>query len=98
MVIRPFTNLCIVDFFQCQLVRYVYGLDVLGSKWVNQSAFYVSTAALNLFTDLILSIPTRITMRLQAPIQRKIVVYFIICPGGVQVNPSDPTSTHYTAI
>ncbi|KAJ5668315.1 uncharacterized protein N7477_006885 [Penicillium maclennaniae] len=55
-----------------------------GSKCIDEGAFYVSTAALNLFTDcLVLSIPIIITVKLQMPIRKKIAVCLILCLGGV---------------
>ncbi|CAG7918222.1 unnamed protein product [Penicillium olsonii] len=73
-----------VDIFQCTPVAYVYDMSIPGGKCIDQGAFYVSTAALNLTTDLmVLSIPIIITTRLQMPVRRKIAVCVILCLGGV---------------
>jgi hypothetical protein len=73
-----------VDIFQCRPVAYVYDMSIAGGTCINQGDFYVSTAALNLFTDLVvLSIPIIITWSLQMPLRRKIAVCIILCLGGV---------------
>ncbi|KAB8070778.1 hypothetical protein BDV29DRAFT_197823 [Aspergillus leporis] len=73
-----------VDIFQCSPVAYVYDLSIPGGTCIDQGAFYVSTAALNLFTDfLVISIPIIITWSLQMPLRRKIAVCIILCMGGV---------------
>jgi hypothetical protein len=77
-----------VDIFQCSPVAYVYDLSIPGGTCIDQGAFYVSTAALNLFTDfLVISIPIIITWSLQMPLRRKIAVCIILCMGGVYVYP-----------
>ncbi|KAJ5510287.1 hypothetical protein N7453_002390 [Penicillium expansum] len=76
MVISLFITVLLVDIFQCNPVAYVYDTTIPGGKCINQGAFYVSTAALNLFTDImVLSIPIIITARLQMPLRRKIATY-----------------------
>ncbi|KGO77365.1 Aldehyde dehydrogenase, N-terminal [Penicillium italicum] len=84
VVTSLFMTVLLVDIFQCNPVAYVYDMTIPGGKCINQGAFYVSTAALNLFTDLmVLSIPIIITVRLQMPLRRKIAVCVILCLGGV---------------
>ncbi|KAI2754014.1 hypothetical protein DTO006G1_8756 [Penicillium roqueforti] len=84
VVITLFMTVLLVDIFQCNPVAYVYDRTIPGGKCINQGAFYVSTAALNLFTDImVLSIPVIITARLQMPLRRKIAVCIILCLGGV---------------
>ncbi|KAJ5306330.1 hypothetical protein PENANT_c017G02184 [Penicillium antarcticum] len=84
VVVGLFAAVLLVDIFQCHPVAYVYDQTIPGGKCINQGAFYVSTAALNLSTDLmVLSIPIIITWRLQMPIRRKIAVCIILCLGGV---------------
>lgn len=84
VVISLFITVLFVDIFQCHPVSYVYDLSIPGGKCIDQGAFYVSTAALNLFTDLmVLSIPIIITWSLQMPLRRKIAVCIILCLGGV---------------
>ncbi|CAG7954713.1 unnamed protein product [Penicillium salamii] len=74
----------LVDIFQCTPVAYVYDMSIPGGKCIDQGAFYVSTAALNLTTDImVLSIPIIITARLQMPMRRKIAVCVILCLGAV---------------
>lgn len=79
-------------------------MTIKGGKCINQGAFYVSTAAIFLFTDLmVISIPIIITWRLQMPLRRKIAVCFILCLGGVCVShfphtnktrdPTDPSNS-----
>ncbi|KAJ6114908.1 hypothetical protein N7486_000686 [Penicillium sp. IBT 16267x] len=73
-----------VDIFQCHPIAYNWDMTIKGGKCIDQGAFYVSTAALNLFTDLmVISIPIIITWNLQMPLRRKIAVCFILCLGGV---------------
>lgn len=84
IVIGLFVAVLFVDIFQCHPVAYVYDFSIEGGKCIDQGVFYVSTAALNLFTDLmVLSIPIIITWGLQMPLRRKIAVCFILCLGGV---------------
>jgi hypothetical protein len=83
-VIGLFVATLFVDIFQCTPVAYVYDFTIAGGKCIDQGGFYVSTAALNLFTDLVvLSIPIIITWNLQMPMRRKIAVCIILCLGGV---------------
>ncbi|KAJ5426088.1 hypothetical protein N7465_001158 [Penicillium sp. CMV-2018d] len=46
------TTVILVEIFQCNPVAYVYDTTIPGGKCINQGAFYVSTAALTLFTDI----------------------------------------------
>ncbi|KAJ5998986.1 hypothetical protein N7451_006796 [Penicillium sp. IBT 35674x] len=79
-----FIAVLFVDIFQCHPIAYNWDLTIKDGKCIDQGAFYVSTAALNLFTDLIvISIPIIITWHLQMPLRRKIAVCFILCLGGV---------------
>lgn len=83
-VVGLFVATLFVDIFQCTPVAYVYDFTIVGGKCIDQGGFYVSTAALNLFTDLVvLSIPVIITWKLQMPMRRKIAVCVILCLGGV---------------
>ncbi|KAJ6178969.1 hypothetical protein N7519_009430 [Penicillium mononematosum] len=84
VVISLFIAILFVDIFQCRPVQYVYDMSIPGGKCINQGAFFVSTAAINLFTDImVLSIPIIITARLQMPLRRKVAVCIILCLGGV---------------
>ncbi|KAJ5248351.1 hypothetical protein N7497_008412 [Penicillium chrysogenum] len=84
VVISLFIAVLFVDIFQCHPVQYVYDTTIPGGKCINQGAFFVSTAALNLFTDImVLAIPIIITARLQMPLRRKVAVCIILCLGGV---------------
>lgn len=84
VVIGLFVAVLFVDIFQCHPIAYVYDLSIPGGKCIDQGAFYVSTAAINLFTDLmVLSIPIIITWNLQMPLRRKVAVCVILCLGGV---------------
>ncbi|KAJ5538181.1 hypothetical protein N7513_006132 [Penicillium frequentans] len=79
-----FIAVLFVDIFQCHPITYNWDLTIKGGKCIDQGAFYVSTAALNLFTDLmVISIPIIITWHLQMPLRRKIAVCLILCLGGV---------------
>ena len=83
-VIGLFLAVLFVDIFQCRPVAYVYDTSIPGGQCIDQGGFYVSTAALNLFTDcVVLSIPIIITWGLQMPLRRKIAVCIILCLGGV---------------
>ncbi|KAJ5613662.1 hypothetical protein N7528_007316 [Penicillium herquei] len=82
-VLGLFTAVLFVDIFQCLPIRYNWDTSIDG-HCIQQGAFYVSTAALNLFTDLlVISIPIIITWRLQMPLRRKLAVCLILCLGGV---------------
>lgn len=84
IVVGLFIATLFVDIFQCTPVAYVYDFTIPGGKCIDQGAFYVSTAAVNLFTDLlVLSVPIIITWNLQMPLRRKIAVCIILCLGGV---------------
>ncbi|KAL4897523.1 hypothetical protein BDV59DRAFT_167930 [Aspergillus ambiguus] len=79
-----FLAVLFVDLFQCWPVAFVYDKTIAGGTCIAQGAFYVATAALNLFTDLlVLSIPILITWSLHMPLRRKIAVCLILCLGGV---------------
>ncbi|KAL1962677.1 hypothetical protein VTN77DRAFT_9311 [Rasamsonia byssochlamydoides] len=74
----------LADLFQCHPVAFVYDKTIPGGTCINQGAFYVSTAVMTIFTDLlVLSIPILITYSLQMPIRRKIAVVCILSLGGV---------------
>ncbi|KAL1980808.1 hypothetical protein VTN96DRAFT_3503 [Rasamsonia emersonii] len=74
----------LADLFQCHPVRFVFDKTIPGGTCINQGAFYVSTAVMTIFTDLlVLSIPIMITYSLQMPIRRKIAVCCILSLGGV---------------
>lgn len=84
IVIGLFVAVLFVDIFQCRPIAYVYDLSIPDGKYIDQGTFYVSTAAINLFTDLmVLSIPIIITWNLQMPLRRKVAVCVILCLGGV---------------
>ncbi|KAL5361293.1 hypothetical protein BJX96DRAFT_82992 [Aspergillus floccosus] len=79
-----FVSVLFVDLFQCWPVAYVYDKSITNGKCIRQGTFYVATAALNLFTDLlVLSIPIIITWSLHMPLRRKLAVCLILCLGGV---------------
>ncbi|OJJ48039.1 hypothetical protein ASPZODRAFT_166097 [Penicilliopsis zonata CBS 506.65] len=83
VTIGLFLAVLVTDIFQCHPVRYVFDESIAGSC-IDQGVFYVATAALNLFTDLlVLSIPIIITVSLQMPVRRKIAVCAILCLGIV---------------
>ena len=87
VVISLFIAVLFVDIFQCNPIAFNWDMTIKDGKCINQGAFYVSTAALNLFTDLmVLSIPILITWRLQMPLRRKIAVCVILCLGAVYVS------------
>ncbi|KAF7718718.1 Uncharacterized protein PECH_004300 [Penicillium ucsense] len=82
-VIGLFVTVLFVDIFQCQPVAHVYDSSIEGTC-IAQGVFYVSTAALNLFTDVIvMAIPIIITWKLQMPVRQKLAVCLILCLGGV---------------
>ncbi|KAJ5469714.1 hypothetical protein N7539_009332 [Penicillium diatomitis] len=83
VVVGLFVAVLFVDIFQCQPVAYVYDSSIEG-KCIAQGVFYVSTAALNLFTDVIvMAIPIIITWKLQMPVRQKLAVCLILCLGGI---------------
>ncbi|KAJ6039160.1 hypothetical protein N7499_003021 [Penicillium canescens] len=83
-IVGLFIATLFVDIFQCRPIAYVYDMSIPGGTCIDQGGFYVSTAALNLLTDLVvLSIPIIITWSLQMPLRRKIAVCVILCLGGV---------------
>ncbi|PYI06944.1 hypothetical protein BO78DRAFT_444419 [Aspergillus sclerotiicarbonarius CBS 121057] len=84
ITVALFVAVLFVDIFQCSPVAYVYDLSIPNGSCINQGAFYVATAAIYLFTDLlVLSIPIIITWSLQMPLKRKIAVCAILCMGAV---------------
>lgn len=83
VIISLFIAVLIVNICQCHPVRYFYDKTIPG-QCIDQTAFYISTAALNLLTDvMVLSIPIIITARLHMPLRRKIAVCIILCLGVV---------------
>ncbi|RAH78612.1 hypothetical protein BO86DRAFT_290436, partial [Aspergillus japonicus CBS 114.51] len=84
VTILLFLAVLFVDIFQCHPIAYVYDISLANGKCINQGAFYVATAAINLFTDiLVVSIPTLITFRLHMPWRKKLAVCLILCMGLV---------------
>jgi hypothetical protein len=76
----------ITDLFQCHPVPFVYDKTIPGGTCINQGAFYVATAVLTIFTDLlVMSIPVIITYSLQMALRKKIAVSCILSLGGVCV-------------
>ncbi|KAJ5336749.1 putative succinate-semialdehyde dehydrogenase [Penicillium brevicompactum] len=47
---RSFLAVVSVDIFQCQSVTYIYHKNIPGRKCMDQDAFYISTAALDLIS------------------------------------------------
>ncbi|EAW09305.1 uncharacterized protein ACLA_035080 [Aspergillus clavatus NRRL 1] len=79
-----FVIVLFIDIFQCTPVAYLFDPTIEGGSCIHQAAFYVSTAATNLFTDLlVLVIPILITWSLQMPVRRKVAVCIILSFGGV---------------
>lgn len=77
-------SILIADIFQCTPVAYVYDFSIPGGHCIKQGAFYVSTATMTIFTDLlVVVIPMIIVYSLQMPIRRKLVVVGILCLGLV---------------
>ncbi|RAH64732.1 uncharacterized protein BO66DRAFT_282663, partial [Aspergillus aculeatinus CBS 121060] len=82
VTILLFLAVLFVDIFQCHPIAYVYDTSLANGTCINQGAFYVATAAINLFTDiLVVSIPTLITFRLHMPWRKKLAVCVILCMG-----------------
>lgn len=79
-------SILIADIFQCTPVAYVYDTSIAGGHCFKQGAFYVATATMTLFTDLlVVVIPMIIVYSLQMPIRRKLMVVGILCLGLVYV-------------
>lgn len=71
----------IVDVFQCSPVAYVYD-TTLDGHCINQGAFFVSTACVTLFTDvLVLILPTWLTLGLQMRWKQKVTVIALLSLG-----------------
>lgn len=74
----------LADLFQCRPVRFVFDKSIPSGTCIDQGAFFVSTAVMTIFTDLlVMAIPIMITYSLQMPIRRKIAVCCILSLGGV---------------
>lgn len=72
------------DIFQCTPVAYVYDPSIPGGHCIDQGAFFVVTATMTIFTDLlVVTIPMIIVYSLQMPIRRKVMVVGILCLGLV---------------
>ncbi|GAM40104.1 hypothetical protein TCE0_034f12193 [Talaromyces pinophilus] len=77
-------SILIADIFQCTPVAYVYDTSIPGGHCIKQGAFYVSTATMTIFTDLlVVVIPMIIVYSLQMPLRRKLMVVGILCLGLV---------------
>lgn len=77
-------SILIADIFQCTPVAYVYDTSIPGGRCIKQGAFYVSTATMTIFTDLlVVVIPMIIVYSLQMPLRRKLMVVGILCLGLV---------------
>jgi hypothetical protein len=77
-------SILIADIFQCTPVAYVYDTSIPGGHCIKQGAFYVATATMTIFTDLlVVVIPMIIVYSLQMPLRRKLMVVGILCLGLV---------------
>lgn len=72
----------LTDAFQCTPVQYFWDTTIAGGHCIEQRDFYVATAVMTLFTDLlVLSIPVIIIAGLQMPFRRKMAVCGVLCIG-----------------
>lgn len=80
-----FVSTFIVVFFQCRPLYYTYNPGNNGeATCINRTAFFISTTALAIFTDLlVLIIPMIITRSLRLPLGRKIAVTVLLSLGGM---------------
>jgi hypothetical protein len=70
--------------FQCQPIPYFWDKTIPGGSCVNMGAFYVSTAALTILTDiLVLALPFWIFLGLKMPVRVKIALLFVFLLGAV---------------
>lgn len=71
----------LVDLLQCVSVTKVFYPDAPGS-WINDAAFFISTAALTIVTNLmVLIIPMWIVARLQMRLHKKLAIIFMLSRG-----------------
>lgn len=70
--------------FQCTPVAFEWDKSIKGGHCIDAPLFFVLSAAINIFTDLlILVIPILITWPLQLAIRKKIAICVILCLGLV---------------
>ena len=74
----------LIVIFQCRPIAYNWDTSIAGGTCIQQGAFYVATAALTLFTDVLtLAIPFWIFLDLKMPLRIKIVLIFVFLLGGI---------------
>lgn len=70
--------------FQCSPIPYFWDKTIAGGTCFNMGAFYVGTAGLTIFTDvLVLALPFWIFLGLKMPVRVKVALLFVFLLGAV---------------
>lgn len=87
MVIGLSIGVFFAHLFQCSPIAYAYDLSIDGGECVNRGELYVTSAALNLLTDvLVLSIPVLIFRHIRMPLRQKVAFCSALCLGLMYVS------------
>lgn len=74
----------LVVIFQCKPIAYNWDTSIEGGSCIEQGTFYVATAALTIFTDVLtLAIPFWIFLDLKMPLRVKVVLIFVFLLGAI---------------
>ncbi|KIH94417.1 hypothetical protein SPBR_05900 [Sporothrix brasiliensis 5110] len=74
----------IVVIFQCTPIRFNWDTTIVGGHCINQGVFYLATAALTIFTDVLnLALPFWVFLDLKMPVRVKIALLFVFLLGGI---------------
>ena len=72
----------LVVLFQCNPIAFNWNTTIAGGKCIQQGTFYVATAALTIFTDLlVLALPFWIFLDLKMPLKLKIALICVFLLG-----------------
>lgn len=78
----------LVVIFQCTPISFNWDITIVGGHCIQQGTFYLATAALTLFTDVLnLALPFWVFLDLKMPLRVKITLLFVFLLGAMYVLP-----------
>lgn len=76
----------LVVIFQCKPIRFNWDPTIEGGTCIKQGTFYLATAALTIFTDVLsLALPFWVFLDLKMPVRVKIALLFVFLLGALYV-------------
>ncbi|OAA67983.1 hypothetical protein SPI_00178 [Niveomyces insectorum RCEF 264] len=74
----------LVVIFQCKPIAYNWDVTIPGGKCIQQGVFYLATAALTIFTDVLnLALPFWVFLDLKMPVRIKVALLFVFLLGAI---------------